>query len=260
MTNVLLSVSYDGTDFCGWQRQDKSDGGAPVRTVQGEIEDALEKMLKKPSKLYGSGRTDSGVHARAQKANFLSPYPSIPPSGYVRALNGFLPQDIRIQAAEIVPEDFNSRFSATSRSYRYFIRTGTIPPLASETRYVWYQPHELHLERLNEMASFLRGETDCATFSAAGDQSLSTRRYIDKAVFFREGSDTIVFEIEANAFLWKMIRSLVGTFVQLDMKGAAPSVFNEILDSRDRRQALMTAPPTGLFLWDVRFDGKRRHV
>lgn len=260
MTNVLLSISYDGTDFSGWQRQDKSDGGKPVRTVQGEIEEAISKMLKVPAKLYGSGRTDSGVHARAQKANFFSPCPSIPPSGYVRALNGFLPRDIRIQSAEIVPESFNSRFSATSRSYRYFIRTGTTPPLASETRYVWYLPHELDLDHLNQMASFLHGETDCATFSAAGDQSLSTRRYIDRAAFFREDSGSIVFEIEANAFLWKMIRSLVGTFTQLDMKGAPPSAFREILESRDRRRALMTAPPAGLFLWDVKFDGIRRHV
>ena len=262
MTNVLLTVSYDGTDFCGWQRQDKSDGGLPVRTVQGEIEAALEKMLKAPITLYGSGRTDSGVHARAQKANFLSPFDSIPPSGYVRALNGFLPRDIRIQSAEKVAQDFNSRFNATSRTYRYFIRTGTVPPLASETRYVWYQPHELDLDCLNEMASFLHGETDCATFSAAGDQSLSTKRYIDRAAFFADSKTegALVFEIEANAFLWKMIRSLVGTFVQLAMKGAPPSEFKNILDSRDRKRALMTAPPTGLFFWDVKFDGTRRHA
>ncbi len=260
MTNVLLSISYDGTDFCGWQRQDKSDGGLPVRTVQGELEGAIEKMVKGPAKLYGSGRTDSGVHARAQKANFISPFDSVPSSGYVRALNGFLPQDIRIQSAQIVPQDFNSRFNATSRVYRYFIRTGTVPPLASEMRYVWYQPHELHLDRLNEMASFLRGETDCATFSAAGDQSLSTRRYIDRAAFSADGAGALFFEIEANAFLWRMIRSLVGTFVQLDMKGAAPAAFKEILDSRDRRRALVTAPPSGLFLWDVKFDGIRRHA
>lgn len=262
MNNILLSISYDGTDFCGWQRQDKSDGGEPVRTVQGEIEAALEKMLKMPVKLYGSGRTDSGVHARAQKANFLSPFETIPPSGYVRALNGFLPRDIRVQSAQPISEAFNSRFDATSRIYRYFIRTGTIPPFANETRYLWYQPYELNLDRLNKMASFLSGETDCATFSAAGDQSLSTRRYIDRAAFFPDSGrkNTLVFEIEANAFLWKMIRSLVGTFVQLDMKGAAPSVFKEILDSRNRQRALMTAPPTGLFLWDIKFNGIRRHI
>ena len=262
MTIVLLSISYDGSDFCGWQRQDKSDGGEPVRTVQGELETALAKMLKAPVKLYGSGRTDSGVHARAQKANFLSPFDAIPPSGYVRALNGILPRDIRIQSAQPVPETFNARFDATSRIYRYFIRTGTTPPFASETRYLWYQPRELNLNRLNEMAAFLSGEIDCATFSAAGDQSLSTRRYIDRAGFFPapDRENTLIFEIEANAFLWKMIRSLVGTFVQLDMQGAAPAVFKEILDSRNRQRALMTAPPTGLFLWDIRFDGIRRHV
>ena len=96
MRNILLTISYDGTDFCGWQRQDDADGGEANRTVQGEVEKALEKVHKQKTTLYGSGRTDSGVHAIGQAANFYSPFDSIPAENYVRALNAFLPEDVRI--------------------------------------------------------------------------------------------------------------------------------------------------------------------
>ena len=114
MRNILLLISYDGTDFSGWQRQDRSDGGKPLRTVQGEVELALEKLHKSKITLYGSGRTDSGVHAYAQAANFISPVDSIPVQNYPRALNAFLPEDIRIISASEKPMDFNSLVSATS--------------------------------------------------------------------------------------------------------------------------------------------------
>ena len=261
MTNILLTLSYDGTDFCGWQRQDKADKGLPVRTVQGEVETALEKMFRQKINLYGSGRTDSGVHAMGQAANFESPVDSIPEENYVKALNGMLPKDIRVMSAVKVAPDFNSRFNATSRKYRYFIQTGT-GIAASETRYVWYIPNHPDVNVLNEMTAHLRGEIDCATFAAAGDQSLSTRRYIDNAFFYYEtdNPNRLVFEIEANAFLWKMVRSLTGTLIQAEQKGMDGDYFRDILSSCDRRRALMTAPPTGLFLWEVKFDGIRRHV
>lgn len=261
MTNILLTVSYDGTDFCGWQRQDKSGNGSPVRTVQGEIENALFKMLKVPVKLSGSGRTDSGVHAAGQAANFESPIDTIPCENYVRALNGILPQDIRILKARKVEKGFSSRFCATSRLYRYFIQTKN-PPFASESRYRWFISFRPEIDLLNEMCSCLRGEIDCASFAASGDSSLSTKRYIDNAFFFwnKENPDLLVFQIEANAFLWKMVRSITGTLIQLAQKKCSPDEFKKILESRDRTKAGITAPPTGLFLWEVKFDGIRRHV
>lgn len=259
MNNVLLTISYDGTDFCGWQRQDKSDGGKPLRTVQGEIERALKKMFKTQVSLYGSGRTDSGVHAFGQAANFTAPVENIPEKNYVRALNGMLPPDIRIMDAKYVDDDFNSRFSATSRVYRYFIKTGTVP-FANESRYVWCIQSKPSLELLNSYCSYLKGEIDCATFSAAGDQSVSTHRYLEEARFYYEKDDVLVFQIEANAFLWKMVRSLIGTLVGLAEKNASAEVFEKILESCDRSRAGITAPPTGLFLYRVKFDGIRRHV
>ncbi|MGN0730072.1 tRNA pseudouridine(38-40) synthase TruA [Treponema sp.] len=261
MTNILLKISYDGTDFCGWQRQDKSDNGKPVRTVQGEIEAALFKMFHSPVALYGSGRTDSGVHAAGQAANFISPVDSIPGANYVRALNGMLPPDIRILGAAPAADGFSARFNATSRVYRYFIQTKN-PPLASESRYRWFIPFRPDAGTLNEMCSCLRGEIDCAAFAAAGDASLSTMRYIDSAFFSwdLQNPDLLVFQIEANAFLWKMVRSVTGTLIQLAQKKAGAESFKEILESRNRSRAGMTAPPAGLFLWEVKFDGIRRHV
>ncbi|MBQ4378086.1 MAG: tRNA pseudouridine(38-40) synthase TruA [Treponema sp.] len=260
MRNILLTVSYDGTDFCGWQRQDKSDSGKPVRTVQGEIERALAKIHKTQVNLTGSGRTDSGVHAFRQAANFYSPIDSIPVEKYIPAINAFLPPDIRIIESKEVPEDFSSRFSATSRTYRYFIHTGL--PFASEMRYVWPVYHKPDLKILNEMCSYLKGELDCATFAAAGDASLSTCRYIEKAHFFTDSKnpEVIVFEITANAFLWKMVRSLTGTLIFFEKSGKSPDYFKEVLESKNRKKAGPTAPPTGLFLYDISFDGERRHV
>ena len=265
MRNILLSVSYDGTDFCGWQRQDdKGGGGQAQRTVQGELEKALGKIHKVATPVYGSGRTDSGVHALAQAANFYSPIDSMPAENYVRALNAFLPSDVRILKAQEVEESFNSRKSATSRVYRYFISFGDSYP-ANNSRFVWHvKNYTPNLERLNHFCSCLRGELDCAAFTASGDQSVSTHRYIDDAHFFMQkdiwGGDRLVFQIEANAFLWKMVRTLTGTLVNLDKDCAPDDAMEKILASGDRKVAGVTAPPTGLFLYEIKFDGIRRHV
>ena len=262
--NILLTISYDGTDFCGWQRQDLAQGGEAERTVQGEIEKALEKIHKAPTALYGSGRTDSGVHAFGQAANFYSPVDSMPAENYVRAINAFLPDDVRILAAREVAEDFSARKSATSRIYRYFISFGDSTS-ADNMRFTWlvknYTPN---LERLNKYCQCLRGELDCSSFAACGDDSLSNNRYIDEAKFFMQkdlwGKDLLVFQIEANAFLWKMVRTLTGTLVNLDKDGAPEDAMKKILEAHDRKAAGVTAPPTGLFLYEIKFDGIRRHI
>ena len=264
MRNILLTISYDGTDFCGWQRQDDKDGGEANRTVQGEVEKALEKLHKEKITLYGSGRTDSGVHALGQAANFYTTIDSIPAQNFVRALNAFLPDDVRILDSCEVDEDFNARKSATSRMYRYFISLGEAV-CANNARYSWFVPnYEPNLERLNKYCECLKGEIDCASFAASGDDSVSTNRYIDGARFFMQkdiwGGELLVFEIEANAFLWKMVRTLTGTLLNLDKAGAPDDSMKMILDSHDRTKAGVTAPPTGLFLYKIKFDGIRRHI
>ena len=257
MRNILLTLSYDGTDFCGWQRQDRAAGGKPVRTVQAVVEEALRRIHKQPVALTGSGRTDSGVHAASQAANFFSPIDSVPVERYPQAINAFLPPDVRVHTARVVADGFSARFSATSRTYRYFLHTGNAP-LASEMRYVWTLHRQPDLHVLNDMASCLHGELDCATFAASGDASLSTKRYIENACFYPQG-DKIVFEITANAFLWKMVRSLTGTLIAFEKAGRDAAYFRQALESCDRSRAGATAPAQGLFLWSVSFAGVRRH-
>ena len=255
--NIHLTISYDGTHFCGWQRQDKAAAGKPVRTVQGELEKALEKLAKEPVQLIGSGRTDSGVHAYGQAANFYSPIVSMPVESYIPALNSILPKDIRVREARVAEPDFHSRFSAISRTYRYFLYPEATPP-AHMMPYVWSLRRRPNLKTLNQMAACLQGELDCTTFAAAGDVSPSKFRYLESAVFYPEGQQ-LVFEISANAFLWKMVRSIVGSLIYYEAQGKDATFFKEILEKKDRSLAGPTAPPQGLFLWNVSFSGQRRH-
>lgn len=248
--NIALRISYDGSRFLGWQRQNKTATGKG-RTVQEEIENALEKMHGHPVSLIGSGRTDSGVHAAAQVANFFTDIQRIPAERFLHALNSILPHSIRILESREVDPLFHSRFDARSRTYRYFIYCGK-HPLAHEMPYIWYIGRWPDVAKLNLMASRLSGEMDFTTFTAIGDKSRTKFRYLYGAHFYPEG-EKLVFEITANAFLWKMVRSLVGTLLYLEEKGFAVEEFDRILTSRDRRLAGPTAPGSGLFLWDVRY-------
>ncbi|MCQ2981818.1 MAG: tRNA pseudouridine(38-40) synthase TruA [Treponemataceae bacterium] len=255
MRTILLTLSYDGTDFCGWQRQNDCETGH-ARTVQEELEKVLAQMHKQPVQAAGSGRTDSGVHAMGQAVTFVSPIDSIPVQKYPAALNSLLPHDIRIMSAAEVPDGFHARFSATRRSYRYFMWCDSPVP-ASEMRYVWPLFRQPDVEKLNRMASCLQGEIDCTTFSAAGDKSPSKKRYLEKAHFYMDGPK-LVFEISANAFLWRMVRSITGTLIQAEQKGKDDDYIRRILEAKDRKLAGITAPANGLFLWEVGFDGIRR--
>lgn len=241
--NVRLLVAYDGTDFSGWQRQ-KED-----RSVQEEIEKALLKVCKAPVALCGSGRTDAGVHAAGQVANFRSPLASMPAKAFVPALNALLPRDVRVLESRDASSDFHARFDAKSRMYRYNLICGR-PALPHELRYAWQLWRRPDLERLNRMASCLRGELDCSTFATPKDPSESRSRYLSLARFVAEG-DSLVFEIAANAFLWKMVRSIVGSLLHYEEKGLPPAAFEDAVRARDRSLAGPTAPPQGLFLWKI---------
>lgn len=250
LQNILLTISYDGTDFCGWQKQTKA-GNETYRTVQGEIEAALQKLLKRKTELVGSGRTDSGVHAAGQIANFSSTIKNMEAENYIQALNSMLPKDVRIVNAEKVALNFNARFSSKSRTYRYFCNTQEFT-LAHLTRYTWNIRYMPNLLTLNKMAQILQGEIDFTTFAASGDMSLRKSRYVEKAFFFMQ-NEMLVFEITANAFLWRMVRSLVGTMIELEKKGGTEREFAEILHACDRKKAGFTAPAQGLFLWKVSY-------
>jgi len=242
--NIKLIIAYDGTDFSGWQRQENT------RSVQGVIEDALQKMHGRTIGLTGSGRTDAGVHAVGQAANFYTDIDSIPADRFVPALNSLLPLDLRILESCEVPHDFHARFSAKSRLYRYQFLIH--PLLPHENRYY----HRLHkpvkIELLNAYGRLILGESDCTIFAGSGDTSKSKNRYIYSSYFYFE-KDTLIFEICANAFLRYMVRSVAGTFLHYEEKNTKPEELREIILSGKRSLAGPTLPPQGLFLWKVEY-------
>lgn len=243
--NIRLLIAYDGTDFCGWQRQ-----GAQDRTVQGVIEQALEKIHKTPVSLTGSGRTDSGVHAAGQCANFYTGINSMEAERFAPALNSLLPRDVRIMEAGETSKSFHARFSARSRTYRYnFICR---PLLPHESRYNTRLYNFPRIETLNSYGRLLLGETDCSVFAGSGDTSKSKNRYVYNAAFFIE-RDCLVFEITANAFLRKMVRSVAGTFLHYERKDTPAEKMRSIIASKDRSLAGPTLPPNGLFLWKIEY-------
>jgi len=242
---VKMVVAYDGTDFCGWQRQSGS------RTVQEELEKALATMHGHAVPVVGAGRTDSGVHAAGQVAHFHTDIATIPADRFEPALNRLMPPDVRVVRAADAHPDFHARFDARLRRYKYYIRAGKAQ-LPHLDRYAWRIFRRPDATRLNRLAACLRGELDCETFAAAKDPSENRFRYIHHAAFYAEG-DALVFDIAANAFLWRMVRSLVGTLIELEASGAPETAMRDILESRDRERAGTTAPARGLFLWNVEY-------
>ncbi|WP_319561501.1 tRNA pseudouridine(38-40) synthase TruA [Marispirochaeta sp.] len=245
MPRIRLDLSYDGTMFCGWQLQ-KTDP-----SVQGALETALETLTGTMTRVIGSGRTDSGVHALNQTAHFDSDA-SIPPEKYSLALNSILPPGVRIYRSLAVGEDFHARFSARKRTYRYYIKPGpkTSPFCESRVYRIRRYPDIL---QLNTLASALIGTHDFTTFTAAGDASDSRVRKIVAASFFPKGG-LLVFQISGNAFLWRMVRSIVGTLLDLEQKGEEPQMLEKIISARDRNFAGPTAPAQGLYLYKVYYN------
>ena len=251
---IKLIISYDGTDFGGWQRQKNA------RSVQEELEKALAKMHGSPVRLTGAGRTDAGVHARGQVAGFFTDIASIPAEKFALALNHLLPGDIRIRSSSEGPADFHARFDASLRRYRYFMACGSVQD-ASGRRYAWNIGRRPSIRILNPMAAALLGEHDFSAFASAKDISLSKSRFVSESAFWYEG-ESLVYQVAANAFLWRMVRSLLGTLILLESQAASPkdgvARLEAILEGGRRKDAGPTAPPYGLFLWNVEY-GLREH-
>ncbi len=241
--NIRLVISYDGTEFSGWQIQNSR------RSVQGEIQRALEDLHGSSVALTGSGRTDAGVHAQGQVANFYTEMDSVPSDRFREALNARLPLDVRILSSAEVNADFHSRRDAVLRCYEYKMMDGFVVPVHL-ARYTWAVKEMPSLTVLNNMARQLCGTHDFSTFAAAGDASASRVRDIHQAVFLGRGPQ-VVFRIAGNAFLWKMVRSILGTLVDLARQGGSADDFRRILVSRERGNAGPTAPARGLFLTKV---------
>ena len=243
---IRLTLAYDGTDFYGWQVQQTG------RTVQGVLQAALERMHGHPVRVIGAGRTDSGVHATGQVASFLSDLDSVPSDRFREALNSFLPRDVRVTVSAEASPQFHARRSARQRVYRYYICAAPVA-LPHLRNYCYWMRRKPDLRVLNEMASRLVGEHDFSAFSADGDANVSKVRVVTVSSFHAESS-MLVYTIAANSFLWKMVRTVVGTFLELEEQGGGAAELAAVLESRDHGRAGGTAPARGLFLERVVYD------
>ncbi len=243
MKNVKLLIEYDGTHFHGWQRQ-KSD-----RTIQEEIEKALGTMIGEKITINGSGRTDAGVHALAQTANFRHET-RLTPDIFHKGLNSLLPDDIVIKACEQVPLDFHARFDAKSKRYRYRILNRDLP-MAVGRHYAWFIKRELSLDAMRSTLPHIIGSHDFKAFEGAGSPRSHTTRIVLNANLKKREHGFIEFEIEANGFLRFMVRNIVGTLVDVGLGKLSQEDFRRIRLSKDRSQASATAPSRGLFLMEA---------
>jgi len=245
--NIKLTIEYDGTDFIGWQIQKEG------RTVQGIIRDVIWQITGEKVKLIGAGRTDSGVHATGQVANFHTES-KLSTDEFHRALNALLPDDVAIAAVEEVDEDFNARYSALSRRYRYLILNREYPS-AIMRRYVWYVPYGLDVNLMDRAIKVLEGTHDFSSFQRRGSSRKNPVCTVIEAFWRREG-DMIRIEIEADSFLRGMVRAIVGTLLKVIEHADPEEKILEILAAKDRAAAGPSVPPHGLCLVKVRYPGR----
>jgi tRNA pseudouridine38-40 synthase len=247
MPTVRLDIEYDGSGFRGWAAQ------PGLRTVQGELETALETVLRESVTLTVAGRTDTGVHARGQVASFKTAA-ELPPD-LARSLNGVGPVDVAVTAAERVADGFDARRDARSRTYRYRVLARRAPS-PFETKYALWWPHGVDREALDECAAALPGSHDFTAFTPTQTDHVRFERDVLAAAWEQEG-DVLSFLITADAFMRNMVRALVGTQLEASSGRRTPKSFAELLKGAPRSEAGDTAPPHGLYLESVSYDNRR---
>jgi tRNA pseudouridine38-40 synthase len=248
--NFKLVVEYDGTAYRGWQRQ-KNDP-----TVQGAIEAALETMTGQWVTVIGSGRTDAGAHAKGQVANFLIDT-KLTPEIFKKGLNSLFAGDIVIKDCEAVDHSFHARYDVLSKVYDYRILNR--PTRAALFRqYAWHIKNSLDHDAMNNAMLCLKGQHDFSAFEATGSpRSHAARTVMAVGLTARDADGYVVFSIEADGFLRCMVRNIVGTLVDVGLGKISPKDFGNILISKDRKRAGITAPAHGLFLREVKYPSHR---
>ncbi len=246
LSRIALSVSYDGRNFHGWQRQT----GRSERTVQGELEKGLTSIANEPVELVCAGRTDAGVHGSNQWVHFDTASER-PLKAWVQGVNTRLPDDVKVMDAVNVSPLFHARFSATSRTYRYIVLNTVTPPVHLKGLVTWYR-YPLNVDLLNKGAAFLLGEHDFTSFRGAGCQAQSPVREVQAVKWVRQG-DYLVFQVTANAFLMHMVRNMVGSLLEIGAGRHEPEWIEELLAVKDRSAAAATAAPHGLYLVGVEY-------
>lgn len=245
MRNIKLEIEYDGKDYQGWQKQPNK------LNIQGEIERAIQNITGEEVDLIGSGRTDAGVHAFGQVANFKI-NSEFPIEKMAVAINSQLKQSIRIKKAEEVSEDFHSRYHCHQKTYSYIIdnsEQGT----AIYRGLTYHVAQPLNMEAMQKAANYLVGEHDFSSFKSSGTSSKSSVRTIYKAQILKE-QDRVVIMLTGSGFLYNMVRIISGTLVEIGLGNKKPEEMLTILEAKDRQKAGKTLPAHGLFLMNVDYD------
>jgi tRNA pseudouridine38-40 synthase len=249
MRTLKLTLTYDGTDYVGWQHQ------ANGLSVQEVMERAWKQITSEQIRITAASRTDAGVHALGQVASLTTESKL---SGEVlrRALNAMLPDDVVVLDVSETFEGFNAITHSRGKRYRYVIQDGPLLDPISR-RYAWFIPHRLDDAAMREAMACLVGTHDFASFESTGSERVSTiRTMFDVSLERSQGAvqETLVFEIAGDGFLYNMVRAIVGTIVRIGRGAYPPSWMREVLEARDRRRAGPTAPPQGLFLVKVDYE------
>ena len=247
MRTIKLTLEYDGTDFVGWQVQPNG------RSVQETVERALATLLKERTPVVGAGRTDAGVHAAGQVCSFRTGR-TVPLRAFVLGMNALLPPDVAVVEAEEAPPDFHARHSASGKRYEYRISTRPVrSPLRRRTHWEVHRP--LDVAAMRRAAAHLIGEHDFAAFRAADCPARTTRRLLRRFDVDQDGPDLLI-TVEATAFLKHMVRNLVGTLVEVGLGKRDAASIPTLLASGDRTRAGPTAPPQGLTMARVFYEGR----
>ncbi|MDH3689634.1 MAG: tRNA pseudouridine(38-40) synthase TruA [Gammaproteobacteria bacterium] len=245
--NLVVGVEYDGSSYCGWQRQNTGP------SVQETLEAALSTIADEPVKVTAAGRTDTGVHACGQVVHFRCTKKR-PLCAWVRGSNTVLPDSIVVLWSTIVGEDFHARFSAIARRYCYVILNRAVRPTYLAKRVAWdYRP--LDVPRMVAAAPGLIGRHDFSAYRAASCQAKTSVRELRRLDVERRG-DWVLIHVEADAFLHHMVRNLAGVLIAIGAREQHPDWAYQVLQSRDRTQAGVTAPPEGLYLMSVTYPDK----
>lgn len=246
MRNIRLILAYDGTNYHGFQRQDKTHGP----TIQGTLESAWTRLVEEDVTLATAGRTDAGVHASGQVVNFMTSA-RIPEEKIPKAFNSLLPRDIRILQADCVPDDFNARWSARWKRYDYYIDNHPIPDIFQRL-YAAHVPVQLNVDKMQHAANFLEGRHNFKTFAAAGGSSKTFERTIFRCLV-KEEQRLIKVSCVGDGFLYHMVRIIIGTLMDVGKGRINPQEIPDIIASQERKQAREIAPAHGLTLAYVNY-------
>ena len=255
MPRYKLIVAYDGTDFHGWQTQNRPEQSS-LRTVQEVMQKAVIQVMREPVTLVGASRTDSGVHAKGQVAAFTSSK-ELPTEKIVMGINSWLPDDVQVRSVEVVEERFNPIDDCTSKGYKYNLAHGCSNPLRKplfDRRFMGHTAYVLDIEKMQLAADHFLGAHDFGGFTKLNHGRESTVRTVDGCKITSPKDWRIAIDVSGNGFLWNMVRIIAGTLVEVGRGYIDPNTIPEIIASCDRKRGGKTLPPEGLSLEWVSFD------